>query len=600
MTEFEAFANGVFETILAEKHIAGATFSVVHKGEVMIRKGYGFANVDQNLSVNPETTLFRIGSISKLFVWIGVMQMVEQGKLDLDRDINEYLQAFKIPDTYDQPVTLRSLMTHTPGFEDKLYQLFVLDENDMKPLAEVLKEQLPKRVRPPLQQASYSNHGTGIAQHLVELASEMPFVEYAERFIFDPLGMQHTTIRQPVPAAMATNLSLGYAYKDGRFIEKPFELIPLQSIGSASTTASDMARFMNALLNNTCLEGHCLLDSATYALMTKPAFSHATGTNPALLGFMDVSFNGHRIFGHGGSTFLFHSLMVILPEDSTGIFYSFNSEAGSGVSMKTIEYLGEYLFPDTRPLAETIELNADYLEDFEGTYRMNRFSHTEFFKVLSLAMSAKVSQENGMLRMDAMGETTWWMPVDSLTFREERSNQLIVFSRDKKGKVDNIFLGQLAIFAFNKNRGFWTPQLHAILFALLIFVILYILVVWPGIFFLRRKYVPADRAPATLPLGSKVIAWITAACYLLFFIFFATGTPPGQDLVFGVTPGIKTALFFPLLAIPFTILMIWQSITLLDEHNTRFRSRLFYWLSTLVFMAVIWQFHFWNLLGWRY
>jgi len=600
LQEFEPFADGVFETILAEKHIAGATFSVVHKGEVMIRKGYGLASVDQNLSVNPEATLFRIGSISKLFVWIGVMQMVEQGKLDLDRNVNDYLEAFKIPDTYEQPVTLRSLMTHTPGFEDKLYQLFVVDEKDLRPLEEVLKNQLPKRVRPPFQQASYSNHGTGIAQYLVELASGMPFVEYAERFIFDPLGMQHTTIRQPVPAGMAGNLSLGYAYKDGKFIEKPFELIPLQSVGSASTTASDMARFMNALLNNTCLEGQCLLDSAIYALMTKPAFVHAIGTNPALLGFMDVSFNGKRAIGHGGSTFLFHSMMVIFPEDNIGIFYSFNSEAGSGASMKVFEYLGDYLFPDAKPLAPTIELSDDYLKDFEGTYRMNRFSHTGFFKILILATQAKISQENEKLRMDALGETTWWLPVDSLTFREETSNQVVVFSRDKKGRVENLFMGQLAIFAFNKNYGAWNPQLHIVLFALLILVLFYILLVWPWMYFVRRKYVRADRALGTLPLASKLIAWITASCYLTFFVFFITGAPPGQDLVFGVTPGIRVALFFPILAIPFTIMMMWQSITLLDERNTRFRSRLFYWLSTLVFMAVIWQFHFWNLLGWKY
>ncbi len=600
LQEFEAFADGVFKTLLAEKHIAGATFSVVHKGEVMTRKGYGFANVDQNLYVNPETTLFRIGSISKLFVWIGVMQMVEQDKLDLDRDVNEYLQAFKIPDTYDQPVTLRSLMTHTPGFEDKLYQLFVVDEKDMLPLEEVLKNQLPKRVRPPFKQASYSNHGTGIAQYLVELASGMPFVEYAERYIFDPLGMQRTTIRQPLPAGLASDMSMGYAYKDGKFIEKPFELIPLQSVGSASTTASDMARFMNALLNNTCLDGQCLLDSATYALMTKPAFVHAIGTNPALLGFMDVSFNGHRIFGHGGSTFLFHSLMVIFPEDSTGIFYSFNSEAGAASSMKAIEYLGDYLFPDTRPLTPTIELGEDYLKDFEGTYRINRFTHTEFFKILTMAMQAKISNENEKLRMDAFGETTWWLPVDSLTFREESSNRVIVFSRDKKGRVENLFQGQLAIFAFNKNHGVWNPQLHVILLVLLFLVIFYILIIWPWMYFVRRKYVRADRAPVTLPVGSKIIAWITAACYLLFFIFFAAGTPPGQDLVFGVTPGIRVALFFPLLAIPFTIMMLWQSITLLDERNTRFRSRLFYWISTIVFLAAIWLFHFWNLLGWRY
>jgi CubicO group peptidase (beta-lactamase class C family) len=600
LKDLEAYADGVFETIMAEKHIAGATFSIVHQGETMIKKGYGFANVDQKIMVNPETTLFCIGSISKLFIWIGIMQMVEQGKLDLDRDVNDYLEAFKIPGTYDQPVTLRSLMTHTPGFEDKLYQLFVVNENDMKPLEEVLIEQLPKRVRPPLKQASYSNHGTGIAQYLVQLASGMPFIEYAERYIFDPLGMQNTSIRQPLPARLAPEMSLGYSFKKGKFIEKPFELIPLQSVGSASTSASDMSRFMRALLNNTCLDGNCLLDSATYAKMIEPAFYHAEGVNPALLGFMDVSANGRRMFGHSGSTFLFHSMMVIIPEENTGIFYSFNSEGGQGPSSKAIEYFVNYFFPDTRPLLQTIEMDEDYMDDFAGTYRINRISHSDFFKVLAMAMSAKINPEDGKLRMDVMGETTWWLPVDSLTFRAEDSNQIIVFSRDKKDRIDNLFLGHLAIFAFNKNHGVWNPQLHMILFAMFLLVLFYIIFIWPWMYFVRRKYVRADRSPVTLPLISKLVAWLTGACYLAFFILFATGSPPGNELVFGVTRGIKIALFFPILAIPFTLLMIWQSIALIDERSTRIRSRLFYWLSTLVFIAVIWQFHFWNLLGWRY
>lgn len=597
---YESFADGVFNSVMAEKKIAGATFSMVKGGQTLIKKGFGYANVEHGIKVNPDTTLFRIGSISKLFVWIGVMQMVEQGKLDLDRDINEYLTAFKIPEKFGEPITLRSLMTHTPGFEDRLYQLFVVDETKLNPIEEVLKDQLPKRVRPPFKQASYSNHGTGIAQYLIEIASGMPFVEYVERYIFDPLGMQNTTIRQPLPPGLAPNMSAGYKYNNGKFVEKPFELIPLQSAGSASTTAADMARFMNALLNNTCHEGQCLLKPETFAQMIEPAFYHAKGVNPALLGFMDVSANGRRMFGHGGNTFLFHSMMVVIPEENTGIFYSFNSEGGADPSRKVFEHLAKYYFPDQRPLAQTIELDNEYLSDFKGTYRINRFSHTEFFKVLALAMHAKIGYENGKLRMDAMGETTWWLPVDSLTFRKDNSNQLIVFSRNERGKIENLYLGQLAIMAFNKNHGVWNPQLHLIILSALVVVMIYILLIWPWLYFVRLKYVRADRTPATIPFGSKLIAWLTALCYLLFFVLFATGTPEGNDLVFGVTKGIKTALFFPILAIPFTLLMIWQSIVLIDEHNTRLRSRLFYWFATIAFVAAIWQFYFLNLLGWQY
>lgn len=600
LKNLEAFSDGVFETVMDRNHIAGATFAVIRPGQPMIIKGYGLARVDEQIPVNPETTLFRIGSISKLFVWFSVMQMVEQGKLDLDRDVNEYLEDFKIPDTYDQPVTLRSLMTHTPGFEDKLHKLFVLDEEDMLPLAQILKEQMPERVRPPLQQASYSNHGTGIAQYLVELASGIPFMEYAEQNIFDPLGMQNTTIRQPLPSRFASEMSGGYAYKDGKFVEKPFELVPLQSVGGASTTAHDMTLFMEALLNNTCLNGNCLLDSATWAMMLKPAFSHAPGVNPSLLGIMDVSMNGRKIYGHGGNTFLFHSMMAIFPEEQTGIFYSFNSEGGAGPSGEVLQKLVDYYFPDERPLIETIEMNEESLKDFAGTYRMNRYSHSEFFKILGLVASGKITPENGKLKLEARGETIWCVPVDSLTFRNEENNQTMVFSRDKKGRIEYLYVEQSAFFALIKNRGIWNPNLHLTLLVLLGAVMFYIIVIWPWMYFVRRKYVPADRTPETLPLLSKVIAWITALCYVLFFLALAFGMPPGTDIVYGVTQGIKIGLVFPLLAIPFTLMMIWQSIKLLDERNTRIRSRLFYWFSTLVFIAAIWLFYFWNLLGWNY
>lgn len=600
LKNIEAFADGVFETVMAEKHIAGATFALVRPGQPMIKKGYGFARVDEGISVNPEETLFRIGSISKLFVWFGVMQMFEQGKLELDRDVNEYLVDFKIPDEYDRPVTLRSLMTHTAGFEDKLYKLFVRDPEEMQPLAQVLEEQMPRRVRPPLAQASYSNHGAGIAQYLVELASGMPFVEYAEQNIFDPLGMQNTTIRQPLPARFTATISGGYAFKDGRFVEKPFELIPLQSVGGASTTAHDMGLFMEALLHNTCLNGQCLLDSASWELMRKPAFSHHPDVNPAPLGIMNISGNGRTIFGHGGNTFLFHSMLAIFPDEQTGIFYSFNSEGGAAPSSTVLQHLIDYLFPDERPLAATVTLGDEALEDFAGTYRMNRYSHSGFFKVLSLMSMATITAEDGKLKINAMGETNWALPVDSLKFRDERSNEIIVFSRDEKGRIKSLFMGQKAFFALEKNRGLWNPGLHTILLVLLLLVMGYILIIWPWMYFVRRKYVRADRAPETLPLLSKVIAWATAACYAIFFIALAAGLPPGNDIVFGITPAIRFGLFFPLLAIVFTLLMVWQSIRLVDENKTRIRSRMFYWFSTLIFIVAIWQFAFWNLLGWNF
>ncbi len=116
--DLEAFLDGVLAAEMRSHSIASATVSVVKDGELFFAKGYGYADRESRRPVDPERTLFRPGSISKLFTWTAVMQLVEQGKIDLDADVNEYLTDFRIPDTFPEPITMEHLMTHTPGFED--------------------------------------------------------------------------------------------------------------------------------------------------------------------------------------------------------------------------------------------------------------------------------------------------------------------------------------------------------------------------------------------------------------------------------------------------------------------------------------------------
>lgn len=599
--EMQAFLDGVINTYMEENKLAGATLSVVHRNETLLSMGYGYADVDAGLKVDAQDHLFRIGSISKLFVWLAVMQQVEQGHLCLDTDVNDYLESFQIPDTYEVPVTLRSLMTHTPGFEDILLHLFLREDDEVGSTEEILKAQLPKRVRPPLQIASYSNHGTALAQYLVELSSGQPFEDYVEQHILHPLQMSSTTFRQPLPRDLAGQLSKAYAWQEGRFVEKAFELIPISGMGGASTTAADMAIFMKSLLNHSCLDTLCLLDSLTFATMTEPVMYHAPHTNPLMLGFMDVSQGGQRLYGHGGNTFLFHSVMVLMPEHDLGLFVSFNSEAGAMGPQVLVKQFVERFFPDERPLAETIELDEDYLKGFEGVYKVNRHSHSDFFKLLALSMTASIKLEDGMLRMDdPMGETTWWLPIDSVSFRQADSNETIAFHRPSGEKAEILFLGNLSILAFERITGLWHPLLHGIIAGLSLFCIIYILLVWPWFYFVRRQYDRGSRAPSPIPVGAKISAWIPSLFFLVFIILTIQATSIGQEMVFGVPASLRRALFFPLAAIPFILLMIYQMVRLWGNDDIRFFSRLFYTLATFAFVAFIWQLHFWNLLGWRY
>jgi CubicO group peptidase (beta-lactamase class C family) len=240
-----AWLEGFLPYALQSSDVAGAVVVVVKDGEVLIQKGYGYADVAQQTPVDAERTLFRIGSVAKLFTWTAVMQLVESGRLDLDRDVNEYLD-FTIPPRDGKPITLRNLMTHTPGFEEVLKNLITDDPGRLPPLDEYLKTWTPERIYPPGEVPAYSNYGATLAGYIVQRVSGEPYDDYIDRHVFEPLGMANTTTRQPLPARFAPRMSKGYMLGSGS--AEPYELVGPSPAGAAAATGADMARFMIAYL----------------------------------------------------------------------------------------------------------------------------------------------------------------------------------------------------------------------------------------------------------------------------------------------------------------------------------------------------------------
>lgn len=200
------FMDELMMAHIEESHIPNATISIVSDGDIIYEQGFGNADLTNHIEVKPDKTLFRIGSISKLFTWTAVMQLVEQGQLDLHTDVNEYID-FKIPNRIEndtdgkdpEPITLHHLMTHTPGFEDYSDAIFRLSESDFLPLEDYVQAFLPKRVFPAGDVIAYSNYGTVLAGYIVEHVSGMDFSDYIDEHIFSPLGMTQSTFQQPVP-----------------------------------------------------------------------------------------------------------------------------------------------------------------------------------------------------------------------------------------------------------------------------------------------------------------------------------------------------------------------------------------------------------------
>jgi CubicO group peptidase (beta-lactamase class C family) len=599
-TSLEPFFDGVISSKLKDKNIAGATLSIVKDGEILLTKGYGYSDYDKRISVDGNETLFRIGSISKMFVWLAVMQQVERGKLDLNKDLNSYLKDFKIPNTFPEPITLKHLMSHTPGFEDKLIKLFTLDAEEIKPLSQVLANQVPKRVRPAGVHASYSNHGTAIAAHIVEVVSGLSWDEYVEQNIFSVLGMGSTTFRQPLPDSLQMRISKGYKYEKGLMTEKSFEYIPLSPAGAVTTSAKDMATFMLMLLENGQYQNSVILDSTTFNLMMTPIMYHAQGINPCRYGFMDVSYKGVQVIGHGGETFWFHSLMALVPEHNLGIFLSFNSDGGGGTYVDVFDaFLDNYLVNNYKPLPK-ISVEDDYLAQFAGEYMMNRYPHTDYLKLVSLMNRMTVSVEGERLKIDREGKTSYWIPVGALLFQKENEADILAFKFDTEGKISYAFDGRMAIWAFDKVSFIQQQVVHLGIILATIVLSLLVIVYWPLVFFVRRRYFPMSVAHRTLTVEAKVTAWAASFLLLAFYFGVSSLLSDVEASVYSVPDGLKTLLIVPFIIILLTLVMYYQTWAIWKVGGTRIRSRLFYTLLTITYSLALWQLYYWNFLGWNY
>jgi len=450
--DLEAFLDGVVPVELERRNIAGAVVCVVKDGQVLFEKGYGYADREKKFPVSPAGTLFRPGSISKLFTWTSVMQLQEQGKLDLDRDVNDYLD-FKIPATYPQPITLRHLMTHTPGFAEGDKELISTDAAHIEPLGAWLKGHVPPRIFAPGTVPAYSNYGAALAGYIVQRVSGEPFEQYVEEHILKPLKMEHSSFRQPLPKELQPLMSKGY--KLGSEAPKDYEFIPASPAGSMAVTADDISRFMLAHLGEGRWGEAQILRPETAQLMhARQRADHPQMTGMAL-GFYEESRNGHRIFGHGGDTQWFHSDLHLMPDQKLGFFVSYNSagrqEDLSPRGVLWRRFLERY-YPYTAPAAAAPATAAADGRAVAGDYLVSRRCDTCILKLaylatgeVTIAAEADGTLVSGDLKAPN-GEPIRWKEIAPLLYRNPDGQDQIAFVRTGDGRYTLVTGVDIVVF----------------------------------------------------------------------------------------------------------------------------------------------------------
>jgi len=602
--ELEAFLEGIMASNMESYHIAGATLAVVKDGEIFFAKGYGYADVKEKKPVIADKTLFRSGSISKLFTWTAVMQLVEQGKIDLNVDINIYLKDFKIPDTYPEPITMTHLLTHTPGFEDVINEMAARRAEDLVPLAEFLERKMPARVLPPGKLTSYSNYGAALAGYIVEIISGVPFEDYVEENIFKLLDMQQSTFRQPLPSRLANDMSVGYKYEKGIYKPHGFEYINgLAPAGSMSTTATDVAKFMIAHLQNGKYGENRILEEETAKLMHTQLFTHDPRVDGNAHGFWEMTHNNIRTISHGGDTFLFHSILSIVPEKHLGLFVSFNSFGGSWpVYDNFIKAFLNHYYPapelaDIKP-PQDLKKRVNRLI---GSYGVTRVVSTTYEKLMALMMVVKVeaTEDSTLLITMPMGlGSKQWVEVEPLVFREVGGQDTVVFGENSKGRISNVFFSQIPILAGVKLTWYKTPGFHYSLLAICMILFLSTLS-WPASALSKLLCRSKKEIPGA-PWLVRLIAGGMSMLYIFFLIgIFSTGSDP-LEFMFGVPSALKILLILPILSALLTIVALFFAYVGWKNKYWTVCGRVHYTLVVLASLFFLWFLAYWNLLGFHF
>ncbi len=450
--DLESFVDGFVLARMRGEPVAGVTVSVVHGGEQIFARGYGFDDVAAGRGVDPDRSLFRPGSISKTFTWTAVMQLVEQGRLDLDADIQSFLPNLEIERAFDAPITMRHLMAHTPGYEDTAMGHLFGDRADAVPtLLEYLRAHRPARIRPPGLLPAYSNYGVAVAGLIVANVSGMAWEDYADRHLFEPLGMRNSTFREPwtrespapMPSRLAGNVSKGYVHRGGRFVPGAFEFIgQIGPAGAMSTTATAMARWMLAHLNDGRLGEAQLLAPETARRMHRQHFTMDSRLAGMAHGFIESHVHGYRAIGHGGGTIHFLSDMQMIPALDLGVFISTNTTGGGGELIRDFvaTLVERYYPPGPLTVPASPEASAGRpLAAYAGTYLSTRRPFTTVERAL-MTSGVTVAAADGDLVLNGPAGESLLEPLGGDDFREARTGQRFVFTSDQQGGINGVLL----------------------------------------------------------------------------------------------------------------------------------------------------------------
>lgn len=592
-TRLRGYVDGLMTGLIAAGEFPGATIVIIQDGKVTLKAGYGFADIRARIPVDPDRTRFRVASISKLITATAVMQLVEQGKADLNADVNTYLSAFKIAPTYAEPVTLATLLTHTAGFDDKYVGMSAPLTGMVEPLGQYLAEAMPPRVLPPGKMFAYSNHGFALAGHVVESVSGQDFNAYIQEHIFTPLGMNSSSFGVPYPLPQDIAVPYFKGGDENGFKRAELDRMRIGPAGDLITTADDMAKFMLVHMNRGVFgaDEHLLRDQ-TIERMHAEHFTQVEGLDGWAYGFMEGRRNGVRWIGHDGSWLGFCSQLAMVPETKTGFFIAYNGDCRFAASAPLRKGLFDVLWPGRgEPGAETNPTAEVRAQQLAGTYMAVRRARSDFTVMAAAAGQLSVSAPGEgrlIVHLPGAGRDLLFLPQANGTWINPDFQWRAAALVDGRGQPTQLVLDSTV---YDRVTGASEWALWSVALAMVVAFCVMALWGWSNGFLSRQILGGSKAVISPFPrLTAFVAAGLTIGALIAMAALMANPAP--LDILHGPTPTLMVLLAIPVALGVLVIPMIyWSATGFGTDRRARF-AQTGYALLTLaivVFLAFCWQ-----------
>ncbi|MEQ1754226.1 MAG: serine hydrolase domain-containing protein [Micropepsaceae bacterium] len=589
----KSYVDGLMDGLITAGELPGASIVIIQDGKIALKAGYGFADIRARIPVDPDQTRFRVASISKLITATAFMQVVEQGKADLNADVNTYLTAFKIAANYPEPVTLANLLTHTAGFDDRYLGLAAPLSAPAEVLAQHLAHAMPPRVLPPNRVIAYSNYGFALAGHIVENVSGQEFNAYVSEHVFAPLAMNSSSFGVPYPMPQSMAVPYFKGGDEGGYRRSELDSPRVGPAGDLITTSTDMAQFMLAHLNNGIYgDGEHLISDLSVEKMHADHFANADGLDGWALGFATGHRNGVRWIGHDGSWRGFCAQLVLQPETKSGFFVVYNVDCHFAASASLRKALFDLLWPSNTQVVASPVSDADArARASEGTYMSVRRARSDFTVMAAGVGQISVkSAGNGELRvfLPGVGHDLSFLPQANGTWKNPDLQWKASYKPEGYGEGPTFMIDANAY-----DRVVSTGAWSAWTIALAMVAAICIMTIWGWANgFLSRHFFGEPQA--VIPFAPRVTGFLAAGLTLASLVSMIALLSDGSPLavLHGPAPMLYVLLSVPVVIGVLAIPMIVWSVSGFGAGPRARMAQMGYivlTLTVLAFLAFAWQ-----------